>query len=190
MEFDRQPTLSDGVLALRPLAPSDWAALFAAAADPAIWALHPAHDRWQEPAFRRFFDEALAGGGALVVEEVATGAIIGSSRYDFGRAGPQEVEIGWTFLARAHWGGAANARLKRLMLSHALRFVPTVIFLVGESNWRSRRAMEKIGARLTDRIDTAEMAGQPVRHVVYAIDRGGFETGPLAPSAAGTSKAP
>jgi RimJ/RimL family protein N-acetyltransferase len=169
--LDRQPTLQGPTLRLRPLQPADWEALFAVASDPLIWEQHPAHDRWQEPVFRAFFADALAGGGALIVEERATGRIIGSSRYDHARARADEVEIGWTFLARDHWGGATNGELKRLMIDHALESVEAVIFLVGETNMRSRRALEKIGARLTDRVDEAEMAGRTVRHLVYRIDR-------------------
>ncbi len=183
MAFDRQPTLVGEAVVLRPLAAADWDALFAVAADPAIWAGHPAHDRWQEPVFRRYFDEGLASGGALVIRDRATGAVIGASRYDYGRAGPGEVEIGWTFLARAHWGGTTNRAVKALMVAHALTVHDRAIFLVGDTNLRSRRAMERIGAVLTDRIDRAEMAGREVRHVVYAIDRAAFAAGPLAHAA-------
>src|SRR5208283_4197650 len=56
-----------------------------------------------------------------------------------------EIEIGWTFLARSHWGGIYNGEMKRLMLRHAFRFVSRVIFLVGPQNVRSQRALEKIG---------------------------------------------
>jgi len=169
--LDRQPTLDGPTLRLRPLCEDDFAALYAVARDPAIWALHPAHDRWQERVFRVFFAEALAGEGAFIIEDRATGEVIGCSRYDHGRAESDEVEIGWTFLARSRWGGAVNAEVKRLMLDHAFTKVARVIFLVGETNLRSRRAMEKIGARLTERTQQAEMAGVPVSHVVYAIER-------------------
>ena len=175
-----QPTLANTVIALRPLRDSDWDPLFAVAADPLIWALHPAHDRWQEPVFRRFFDDALASGGALVASDPQTGAIIGSSRFDTERAEPGEIEIGWTFLARSHWGGPTNAAMKALMIGHALGHFDRVIFLIGETNLRSRRALEKIGGTLTDRDYTTEMAGGPVRHVIYRIDRPGLRTGPLA----------
>jgi N-acetyltransferase len=177
--FDPQPTLISDSLVLRPLRADDYGALYAVARDPEIWALHPAHDRWQEPVFRRFFDEAIAGGMALLAVDPVSGAAIGSSRYDFGRVDPGEVEIGWTFLSREYWGGAVNRPMKRLMLAHALASFEQVIFLVGESNARSRRAMEKIGGRLTDRVQVAEMAGKTVRHVIYAIDRAGFAQGPL-----------
>ena len=180
--FDSQPELADDTVRLRPLRPDDWDALFTVASDPLIWAVHPAHDRWQELVFRRFFANALASGGALAAIDPATGEIIGSSRYDTGRAGPGEVEIGWTFIARRHWGGAVNRAMKRLMIGHALNHYDRVIFLVGEHNLRSRRAMEKIGGVLTDRLDQAEMAGVPVTHVIYAIDRTAFEQGPLSGS--------
>ncbi len=175
-----QPTLYNPAVTLRPLAAGDWPALFAAASDPLIWAGHPAHDRWQEPVFRAFFEDALASGGALVAIDPASGAIIGSSRYDRERAEPGEIEIGWTFLARSHWGGATNAAMKALMVGHALQTFDRVIFLVGDTNIRSRRAMEKIGGVLTTREHHAELAGGPVRHVIYSIDRAGFAAGPLA----------
>ncbi|RYG85756.1 N-acetyltransferase [bacterium] len=177
--FDLQPTLEVPGLTLRPLRDDDFDALFTVSSDRQIWAVHPAHDRWQPDVFRRFFADAMASGGALVAIDPASGAIIGHSRYDFGRAGPGEIEIGWTFLARDRWGGETNRRMKRAMLTHAFRFLERVIFVVGENNGRSRRAMEKIGGRLTDRIVETPMAGVNARHVVYAIDRETFVTGPL-----------
>ncbi|MET0291178.1 MAG: GNAT family N-acetyltransferase [Steroidobacteraceae bacterium] len=172
-----QPRLVGETLVLRGLTPEDGPALFAVASDREIWAVHPAHDRWQEPVFRRFFADALESGGALIVEDARTGEVIGSSRYDARRANPGEIEIGWTFLARKHWGGATNAEMKRLMLAHALQFVERVIFIVGEDNLRSRRAMAKVGARLTDRTYEIEMAGRLARHVIFAIDREDFANG-------------
>jgi RimJ/RimL family protein N-acetyltransferase len=175
MSFELQPELEGETLRLRPLAEADREALYAVASDPALWALHPAHDRHERPVFDKLFDESIASGGALTVIDKASGAIIGSSRYSFTYAEPGEVEIGWTFLARTHWGGATNRELKRLMLAHAFRFVDRVIFRVGEHNLRSRRALEKIGARLTTRSQTAMMAGKEVRHLVYALERAEFE---------------
>ena len=158
----------------------DFDALYAVASDPAIWALHPAHDRHEEPVFRAFFADAMASGGALIVVDRASGAMVGSSRYSFERAGVGEVEIGWTFLARSHWGGATNREVKQMMIGHALRSVDRVVFLVGATNMRSRRAMEKIGGRLTERTHRAVMAGRDAVHVIYAIDAADFAAGPLA----------
>lgn len=184
-ELDLQPRLAGRNLLLRPLEPEDWDALYRAASDPAIWAIHPAHDRWTEPVFRRFFADALESRGALVATLPGSGEIIGSSRYDARRVDPGELEIGWTFLTRAYWGTGTNAEMKRLMVSHALKAVDRVLFFVGEGNVRSRRAMEKIGGVLTTRMHESEMAGKPVRHVIYAIDRESFAAGPL-----GTAPAP
>jgi N-acetyltransferase len=178
--FDRQPHLANADVQLRPLTAADWPTLFATASDRQIWAGHPAHDRWQEPVFRRLFDEGLASGGALVAIDPRSGTVIGSSRYDFDRAETDEVEIGWTFLARSHWGAATNAAMKALMVNHALKSVDRVIFLIGETNLRSGRAMEKIGGVLTDRHHDAMLNGAPVRHLIYAIDAVAFAAGPLA----------
>ena len=179
--MDRQPVLGGERLHLRPLRPDDWDALYAVASDPLIWEVHPSHDRWQEQKFRPFFDDALAKGGALVVIDRASGAMIGSSRFQaFDPADGSSVEIGWTFLARSHWGGAYNAELKRLMLSHALRQVARVDFRIGEANWRSRKAMEKIGGHLSDRTELAETTRGLVRHVIYEITRESFAQGPLS----------
>ena len=158
--LDRQPTLAHPAVTLRAATAADWPALFAAAHDPGIWEGHPAHDRWQEPVFRAFFDEGLASGGMLVAAEPATGLLIGSSRFDLGRAEAGEVEVGWTFLVRRHWGSRTNHIMKALMVGQALASVERVIFLVGETNIRSRTAINRIGATLTDRQMTALSGGQ------------------------------
>jgi len=175
-----QPTLVDERVTLRPMQAEDRAALFAVASDPEIWALHPAHDRWQRAVFDPFFDESLASKGGLTVIDNADGAAIGASRYDVRVCAAGEVEIGWTFLARSAWGGTINRSIKRLMVGHALERYERVIFLVGETNLRSRRALDKIGAVLTDRRQVWPMAaGIAVEHLIYAIDREAFATGPL-----------
>jgi RimJ/RimL family protein N-acetyltransferase len=148
MDSSWQPTLEGQLIRVRPLTPSDWPALFSVASDPLIWEQHPAHDRHREDVFRRYFDDALASGGAVVVIDRACGAVIGASRFHDGDAGTGEVEIGWTFLGRAYWGGAVNRELKRLMLQYAFTRVNAVVFLIHPDNVRSQRATEKIGARL------------------------------------------
>ncbi len=175
-----QPSLANAHVDLRPLVTEDWEGLYAVASDPLIWEQHPAHDRWQEPVFRAFFDAALASGGALVARDPRTGAIIGSSRFDRDCVQSGEIQIGRTFLARSHWGTPVNPSMKALMIAHALRSFERVIFLIGEHNIRSRRAVEKICAVLTPRTDTTIMAGTPVVHVIYAIDAPGFTAGPIA----------
>lgn len=181
--MDKQPTLEGERLLLRPLRADDWDALFAVASDPQLWAGHPAHDRWQEPVFRAYFGNALANGGALAVIDKAQGHIVGASQFsdyldDEDGRGPS-VEIGFTFLARSHWGGTFNHEMKRLMLAHALSSVNYVRFRVGEHNRRSRTALERIGGKLTERRQVEIKAGHPSTNVFYEIDRAGFAGGPL-----------
>lgn len=145
MPWNPQPTLVGPHLTLRPLVEADFEALYAVASDPQIWAQHPAWNRYERPVFRAFVDDALAGGSAFVAIDNATGAMIGSSRYHGYSAERREVEIGWTFLARAYWGGQWNREMKRLMLEHAFEHVDRVLFNVGPNNIRSQTAMERIG---------------------------------------------
>lgn len=160
--------------------PEDWDALYAVAADPMLWQQHPANDRWQEPVFRAFFDEALAHRGALVAIRKADGKPVGSSQFRISPIKSDEMEIGWTFLARECWGTGLNSEMKRLMLAHALADFPRVLFRIGTTNIRSRRAIEAIGGRLIELVEDSDYKGTPVRHVTYAIDRTGSAAGPLA----------
>ncbi len=178
--MDRQPTLEGERVLLRPLRADDWEALFAIASDPAVWEQHPMHDRWREDVFREFFEDALAQGGALVVIDKAKDAIIGSSRFQaFDEEDGGSVEIGWTFLAPRYWGKGINAEMKRLMLTHALENVARVDFRVGETNYRSRIALENIGAERTRRTELTQYQGKRVLHVVYEITVESFANGPL-----------
>jgi RimJ/RimL family protein N-acetyltransferase len=170
MPLDRQPTLTGPRLLLRPLTADDWEMLYAVASDPLIWEQHPQRDRYELDVFRAFFDEALASGGALVVIDRANGLVIGSSRFHGYDEAASEVEIGWTFLARLYWGGVYNGELKRLMLEHAFQSVASVIFVIGPDNRRSRRAVEKLGAVLTD--ETRPGYGAP--SVVYRLTRDAY----------------
>jgi N-acetyltransferase len=145
MSFDFQPTLKGELLELRPLRAEDFHDLYAAASDPLIWEQHPVRDRYQEEVFRGFFREALESGAALIAIDSKDGQVIGSSRFHGYDEETSEIEIGWTFLARSHWGGIYNREMKRLMLRHAFKFVKSVIFLIGPQNVRSQRAIEKIG---------------------------------------------
>jgi len=168
--FDLQPILAGRLLVLRPLTPEDRDALFEAASDPLIWEQHPERDRHEAPTFQRYFDGAIASRGAFAVIDRASGRIIGSSRFCNLEPG-REVEIGWTFLERAFWGGLYNREMKSLMLDHAFRFVDRVVFVVGEGNRRSQKALEKIGARELRRGERPGPDGRMAGVVVFGITR-------------------
>ena len=169
--FDLRPTLTGRLVELRPLRPDDFDALYDVASDPGIWEQHPVRDRHTQRVFKDFFREALESGGAFAIIDRATGCIIGSSRYYGYDEARREIEIGWTFLARAYWGGTYNRELKQLMLRHAFGFVDRVIFLVGPQNFRSQRAMEKIGGVRVGM--TRREPGGP-ESVVFEITRATF----------------
>jgi N-acetyltransferase len=165
MPFDLQPVLKGELLTLRPVRPRDFDNLYAIASDPLIWEQHPNNDRYKEEVFRQFFREALNSGGALIAMDSQDGKLIGSSRFHGYDEAKSEIEIGWTFLARSHWGGIYNREMKQLMLRHAFRFVKSVVFLIGPQNLRSQRAIQKIGAvRVGSRLD-----GSGRESVVYQI---------------------
>jgi RimJ/RimL family protein N-acetyltransferase len=170
-EFDLQPTLRGELIELRPLTLQDFDALFAAASDPLIWAQHPENDRYTREVFQRYFDGAIESKGAFAITEWKSGRIIGSSRYCNLVPLEREIEIGWTFLERKFWGGVYNRELKTLMLDHAFKFVDRVVFVVGENNLRSQKALEKIGAKFLRTMERQNRNGAPERNVIFGIDR-------------------
>lgn len=158
-----QPTLIGDSLILTPLQPADWPALAQAASDPLIWQLHPEPERYKPEVFRPVFDSGLASGGAFTIRDKQSGEMLGTTRYyewvpplAGGCCGDRcatnsdcnggSVAIGYTFLVRSRWGGATNTELKQLMLQHAFASVDTVWFHVGSENFRSQKAVQKLGA--------------------------------------------
>jgi N-acetyltransferase len=168
LPFDLQPVLTGELLELSPLRDQDFSALYAVASDPLIWEQHPQPERYKEPVFREFFRGAMESGGAFLAIDRKDGRVIGSSRFHGYDEENGEIEIGWTFLARSHWGGTYNRQMKRLMLDHAFRFVHRVIFLVGPNNRRSQKAMEKIGG-VSLGLRPDPQRGEPV--MVYVMTR-------------------
>ena len=169
--FDLQPHLIGSLVELRPLRLDDFEALSQAASDPLIWEQHPERDRYKREVFQRYFDGAMESRGAFAVIDRRTGRIIGSSRFCNLVPVESEVEIGWTFLERAFWGGRYNGELKALMLRHAFQFVDRVVFVVGEHNRRSQEALRKIGATLLRESETTLPDGRVQRNVVFALHR-------------------
>jgi RimJ/RimL family protein N-acetyltransferase len=173
---DLQPTLTGPTVIIRPVVADDWAELFAAGSDPEIWKVHPRSNRYTEPAFRVYFDGAVASSMAFVFVDRSSNRLIGSSRYYGYDSERSEVEIGWTFVVRSHWGGATNREVKRLMLDHAFTFVDTVVFWVGEQNWRSQGAMTKIGGIKRSGLFTRELSGT-TPHFIFEIGKDRYQQG-------------
>ena len=166
-----QPTLRGDLVLLRPLTMDDFEALFLAASDPLIWAQHSAKNRYKRDEFSGFFESAIACRGALAVIDRESGRVIGSSRYYEHDPQASSVVIGYTFLERAFWGGRFNAEVKSLMLGHAFAKVEIVQFHVSPGNVRSRRALERIGARVHGDA-MVQVDGKPSERVIYMMTPG------------------
>lgn len=165
-----QPTLVGAAVHLSPMRAEDHDALYAVARDPLIWEQHPSWDRYKPEVFRPVFDSGLVSGGALVVRDVATGEVIGSTRFYDHRPRERSVAIGYTFLARRFWGGRYNHEMKRLLLDHAFQHVDRVWFHVGTQNIRSRTAMGRIGGVLSHEVLADPVFGDKDM-AYYFIDR-------------------
>ncbi|MBY0535656.1 MAG: GNAT family N-acetyltransferase [Chitinophagaceae bacterium] len=164
-------TLQNEWVRLEPLVESDFERLYETASDPLIWEQHPNPDRYKREVFANFFKGAMESKGAFIIFSEKDGSVIGSSRfYDF-KQKEREIKIGYTFFNRASWGQPFNKSTKALMIEYAFQFVDSIIFHVGETNFRSQKAMEKIGGV---KIGTEVVAyyGEPDRvNFVYQIKK-------------------
>ncbi len=170
MAFELQPRLHNELIKLEPLEPGDFQALYEVASDPLIWEQHPNKDRYQRPVFESYFNGAMQSGGAFRIIDNTDGELIGSSRYCDYEAALRQISIGYTFIARSRWARHYNRALKTLMLDHAFKYVDRVTFKVGVSNWRSRKAMEKLGGIFLGE-EMVSYSGEPSHpNVVFKID--------------------
>lgn len=141
-----QPTLSNELITIKPLQVDDFDALFEIASDELLWEQHPNNDRYKKPIFKVFFENAILSKGAFLVIDNKNDTIIGSSRYyGFNEAEPSII-IGYTFISRTYWGTNYNSSLKKVMIDYAFQYVNKIYFHVGDTNYRSQKAVEKLGA--------------------------------------------
>ena len=151
MSLDLQPYLNARLVSVSPMRNEDFDALFAVASDRRIWEQHHDKNRYTSEGFAKFFKESMASGGAMSIFDNKERCIIGASRYKIIDLEEGIVEIGWTFLSRKYWGGKFNKEIKKLMINHALKYFKQVVFYVNEKNYRSQKALEKLGAvKITD----------------------------------------
>jgi RimJ/RimL family protein N-acetyltransferase len=171
MPFELQPSLEDQQIRLRPLQAGDFEGLYAVASDPLIWEQHPNRERYRREVFANYFRGAMESGGALLIRDSQSDAILGSSRYYDCDDARGCVAIGYTFIARSHWARGYNRALKTLMLDHAFQFVERVVFHVGANNMRSRMAMQKLGAALTGEAAISYYGEPSNLNVIYEMQR-------------------
>jgi RimJ/RimL family protein N-acetyltransferase len=162
--------LENNLIKLTPITPDDFETLFEVASDPLIWEQHPTKDRYKREVFQKFFDGAIEGGTAFLIIDKATNKVIGSTRYYDYKAEIPSIAIGYTFLARAFWGGKHNHSAKKLLLDYAFQFVDKVYFHIGAANTRSQIAIGKIGAAKVGEVDF-DYYGTKLLHFEYVISK-------------------
>ena len=152
--IDAQPTtLELNGIRLEPLTNEHHDALVEAASDGRLWELWfitvPPPD-----AMRAYIADALRNQReghmvAWVVRDLATGALIGSTRYHDIVPRLDRVEIGYTWYALSRQRTHVNTTCKLLLLGHAFDTLgcKVVGLRTDNFNFRSQRAIEGLGAK-------------------------------------------
>ena len=145
--------LEGGGIRLEPLTEEHHEALAVAAADGRLW------DLWfiavpPPEGMRAYVAEALKGqreGHMLpwVVRDLASGTIIGSTRYHDIAPTIDRVEIGYTWYAHSRQRTHVNTTCKLLLLAHAFDTLGCQVVGLRTDNFnlRSQRAIEALGAK-------------------------------------------
>ncbi len=150
--FQPEPvTLEGATVRLVPLTPAHVDELLEHALDPDLWRWTLSHVETRAD-LERYVASALdeqERGRALPFAHVlkASGRAIGSTRFGSIERVHRRVEIGWTWIGRAHQRTAVNTETKYLMLRHAFETWEClrVELKTNALNTRSRNAMLRIG---------------------------------------------
>lgn len=127
--------------------------LAAAIEDGALWELPVTTVPYPQelPAFFKAAETAFAAGRELAFAtiDLASGRIVGSTRFRNIEAAHRRVEIGFTFIAASWQRSHINTEAKYLMLRHAFEHWPCnrVELLTDVLNTKSRAAIQRIGAQ-------------------------------------------
>ncbi|MEM0940272.1 MAG: GNAT family protein [Bacteroidota bacterium] len=102
-----------------------------------------------------------------------SGSVIGSTSYGHIDWKEKCIEIGWTWLGKDYIGAGINRHMKFLMLRHAFEVmqIERLELRTDKENIRSRKAMEKIGAKYdgTLRNHRATQGNRRRDTVIYSI---------------------
>ncbi|MFN3662175.1 GNAT family N-acetyltransferase [Yoonia sp.] len=147
-------TLTGKYVTLAPLARDHHDSLVAAVQDGALWQLWytsvPAPDAVAAEIDRRLTLQAAGAMLPFTVSSNSTGQVVGMTTYmNIDTASPR-LEIGSTFYAKSAQRTPLNTEAKLLLLSHAFDTLGclAVEFRTHFMNQQSRRAIERLGARL------------------------------------------
>lgn len=172
MSFNLQPTtLINSVVLLEPLKESDFDRLFAIASNPKIWEQHPNPNRYKLEDFTTYFNGAMESKGAFLLVDAVSKNVMGCTRfYDFNEK-ENAVLIGYTFIGIDFWGKEYNKAVKKLMIDYAFQFVDKIFFHVGATNFRSQKAIEKLGAIKIDEFQVEYFGEESKLNYIYKITK-------------------
>ncbi len=124
-----------------------------AAAEPALFRFTPQMpSEWSVAGFEQEIArvQSLPDVVPFAIIWIATGTAIGRTTFMEIRSAQRGVEIGRTWIGRAHQGTSVNPEIKLLMLQHAFESLsPTAVrvqLCTGGTNAHSQRAIAKLGA--------------------------------------------
>ncbi len=172
MSFPLQPVhLKNEMIQLVPLQETDFEELYAVASDPLVWEQHPNKLRYQRDVFQNYFEGAMLSKGAFLIRDTKTNGVIGSSRFYDYNEDDHSILIGYTFIGKPFWGIGYNKAIKKLMLDYAFQYVDKVYFHIGAFNYRSQKAIEKIGAIKVDEYEVEYYGEDSKLNFVYLIQK-------------------
>jgi len=170
-------TLEGHGVRLEPMAPAHAPALAAAAEDGQLWELwftsvpHPSD-------IDAYVNTALAGqrsGQMLpwIVRDVASGVVVGSTRYHDVVPAIDRVEIGYTWYAASWQRTYVNVACKVLLMTHAFEALTCQVvgLRTDRFNFRSQQAIERLGAKKDGilRHHSARKDGSARDTVMYSV---------------------
>jgi len=161
--------LENEITKLIPLEEKHFEELFQAASDPLIWEQNPVKNRFEKEVFKTFFDLILTKGSLLILDKKTNEVMGTSSFYDYNPE-KSSVAIGYTFITRKYWGGTFNKSNKKLMVDYAFQHVDSVLFHVGSENFRSQKAVLKLGAEKINDL-TIKVNGVEVPYYEYELKK-------------------
>jgi len=147
--IDFKVDLGNGSISLIQTKISHLEELYLIASNPIIWEQHPENDRWKKEKFNIFFKSALKNElGCFSIFDNSHNKFFGSTRFYSYDENDKAVRIGYTYIAPDYWGTTTNNSIKKMMLDYIFKYLEKVYFDIGEQNFRSRKATEKLGAKL------------------------------------------
>lgn len=176
-QFIEPVSLHGAHVSLEPLEHAHLEAIRDAAADGALWRLWytsvPSPETTEAWLERALEQRSRLGAMPFVIRDVATGSIVGSTRFFNVDEANRRLEIGHTWYSQRVQRTAVNTECKLLLLSHAFDALACIAveFRTHWFNHASRTAIERLGAKCDGVLRNHQLMPDGSRRdtVVYSI---------------------